>query len=320
MLYLKEEDLKTIGVDWSKCIAVIEKAVKCMDDNDFAQPIKPYLRYDNPQNRIIAMPAYVGGGFRTAGLKWIASFPNNINKGLPRAHSLVVLNDAETGVPSCVINSPYLSIIRTAAVSGMVLKRFIQSHPQKDLTVGICGFGPIGQFHYQMCRSVLGDRIKKMIIYDPKLLADRPGADGTQSFVEGNSWEEAYENADLFFTCTVAPERYIDIPPKRGSLHFNVSLRDYKLEVFDYFKENIIVDDWEEICRENTDIEQMHLYKGLTKNTTKSIVDILYGDYFENNVFQHAAMFNPMGMAVFDMALGDYYRINAKKLSVGIEI
>ena len=44
--------------------------------------------------RIMAMPAYVGGEFDVAGLKWIPSVPDNpARNGLPRANALVLLTD-----------------------------------------------------------------------------------------------------------------------------------------------------------------------------------------------------------------------------------
>lgn len=62
MLYLNEKDIIQLGIDWSEIINVIENTVYCLNNNEYVQPVKPYLRYRNPKNRIIAMPAFVGGG------------------------------------------------------------------------------------------------------------------------------------------------------------------------------------------------------------------------------------------------------------------
>ena len=124
MLYLNEDHIIEIGINWNKTIDVIEDAVECIASNDFAQPIKPYLRYHDLKNRIIAMPAFTGGNINTSGIKWIASFPDNINIGIPRAHSAVILNNAETGQPNALLNTALASIIRTVSVSGLIIKYF----------------------------------------------------------------------------------------------------------------------------------------------------------------------------------------------------
>ena len=139
MLLLNEDHIKEIGIDWHKTVGVINHAVMQLQGNDFAQPIKPYLRYRDKKNRIIAMPAFVGGDINMAGIKWIASFPGNIKKGIPRAHSVVILNDADTGAPVSIIHTALLSIIRTASVSGLILSCFEKNRDLQDITIGIVG-------------------------------------------------------------------------------------------------------------------------------------------------------------------------------------
>ena len=306
MLLINEDDIQRTGIDWNKTIAVIDHAVHCLQANDFAQPVKPYLRYRNPKNRIIAMPAFVGGNINMAGIKWIASFPPNIAKGIPRAHSVVILNNADTGEPVCMVTTALLSIIRTASVSGWFIKQFQPFNNRNKLSVGITGFGPIGQYHLNMIDTLFNDMIGQVKIYDirhisPGLLAKYPHVQVV------DTWEEAFVDADIFMTCTVSDAPYIDKPPKPGSLHLNVSLRDYKTCSYEWFKDAIFVDDWEEVCREKTDIEMMHVEKGLQKEGTRSITDILTGDCFENLPAGTPVLFNPMGMAVFDIAMGHYY-------------
>lgn len=306
MLILNEQDIHDMGIDWGETIAVIEKAVMQMSKGDFSQPVKPYLRFKSPKNRIIAMPAYIGGDIDMAGIKWIASFPDNLRMGKPRAHSVVILNDSETGEPLSIIPTALLSVIRTVSVTGLVIKYFLASRPLEKIKIGITGFGPIGQYHLSMCLALLGDKIEKVKLFD---LRDIPAA-----LVPGNgqveivhSWQEAYQDADIFITCTVSEKPYIDLKPKKGSLHANISLRDYQTMVYDWFKDCIIVDNWEEICRERTDIEMMHLERGLLESHTKSIIDLVTSNCIDQYPADAAVMFNPMGMAVFDIAVGAYY-------------
>jgi N-[(2S)-2-amino-2-carboxyethyl]-L-glutamate dehydrogenase len=306
MLIINEEDILNNGLNWNETIDVIEEAVINMSNGDFSQPVKPYLRFRNLKNRIIAMPAFIGGEINTAGIKWIASFPGNIALNKPRAHSVVILNDTATGEPVGIITSTLLSVIRTASVTGLVIRQFEKVRELQDLKIGIIGFGPIGQYHLKMCLDLLGDKINKVMLYDLREIS--PGLISGYDKVEiVNSWQEAYADADIFITCTVSDKPYIDLKPKPGSLHANVSLRDYKTIVYEWFKDAIIVDNWDEICREKTDIEMMHIEKGLQENATKSIIDMVADNCLENYDKESPVMFNPMGMAVFDVALGAYY-------------
>ena len=321
MLYLNEKYLREVGIHWEQLVDVIEGAVRCLGNKDFVQPIKPYLRYRDLKNRIIAMPAFIGGDFDMAGIKWIASFPDNIHQGIPRAHSVVILNKAGTGQPAAIINTALLSILRTAAVTGLMIRYFDKVRPLKDVNLGIIGWGPIGQNHLRMVMDLYGDKIAKIFLYDL-----RPIEKSTIDFaprdkiVVTENWEQAYVDSDVFITATVSKASYIDKQPKKGSLQLNVSLRDYKTDIFEYVEDSIIVDDWEEICREKTDIEMMHLEKGLEKKDTKSIIDMVVGNCMADYPAQVPIMFNPMGMAVFDIAVGAYYFREAQEKGVGEEL
>lgn len=322
MIYLNECDMKKTGVLFDETIDVIKYTVECMENGKYAQPIKPYLRYGNPKNRIIAMPSFVGGNVNVSGIKWIASFPDNIEKGLPRAHSVLILNEAETGKPICVINTALLSIVRTSSVSGLVLKKYLDKNPGNNLRVGIIGWGPIGQYHFKMCTSLLGDRLSQIYLYDKRPVIDIDAIDyeHKDKIAVANSWEEVYGEADVFITCTVSEAPYIDKKPKAGSLHLNVSLRDYKTDVYEYFKDSIIVDEWEEVCREGTDIEMMHIEKGLQKQHTKDIRSVVCKNCMDSYGSSEPIMFNPMGMAAFDVAIGNYYLNKAIKNGMGIKL
>jgi 2,3-diaminopropionate biosynthesis protein SbnB len=321
MLYLNEKYLRKVGINWEQMVDVIERTVRCLGDKDFVQPIKPYLRYRDLKNRIIAMPAFIGGDFDMAGIKWIASFPDNIHKGIPRAHSVVILNKAETGEPVAIINTALLSILRTAAVTGLMIRYFDKVRPLENVNLGIIGWGPIGRNHLHMVIDLFGDKIAKIFLYDLRPI-DKSGIDFAplDKIVVTGNWEQAYADADVFITATVSKASYIDKQPKKGSLQLNVSLRDYKTDMFEYVKDSIIVDDWEEICREKTDIEMMHLEKGLEEKDTKSIIDMVMGNCMADYPAEVPIMFNPMGMAVFDMAVGAYYVREAQKKGVGQEL
>lgn len=326
MLYLGDEHIRAIGLNWEALVDSMEAAVRIMDSGDYAQPIKPYLRYRHPANRIIAMPAYVGGSVQTAGIKWIASFPGNIDAGLPRAHSVTLLNDTNTGIPYAMLNTTLPSAARTAAVSGLLIRHYLHAQgKERKMTLGIIGFGPIGKLHYEMCCRLFGERLANVYLYDIRGCdpesSDLGSVDATlrsRTHIAG-SWRQLYKECDLVITCTVTKERYIDIPPSAGSLLLDVSLRDFRSEAISGIK-SIIVDDWDEVCRENTDIELLHLQCGLTKNQTMSLADVVCRSTLAALPSDEPVLFCPMGMAVFDMALAEHFVSRAKTLQIGLEL
>jgi ornithine cyclodeaminase len=157
-----------------------------------------------------------------------------------------------------------------------------------------------------MCLALLGEKISKISLYDIREINSSIINEDPRIEIAG-SWKEAYIDSDVFITCTVSDGAYIDSMPKAGSLHLNVSLRDYTTEVYEWFKDAIIVDDWVEVCREKTDIENMHLKCGLVKSNTHSIIDLVKNDCIAQYHPSQPIMFNPMGMAIFDIAIANFY-------------
>ncbi len=320
MKYINQNHIREIGIDWSSIFNVIKDSLQSFHEKDFAQPVKPYLRFNNLKNRIIAMPAYVGGAIRKAGIKWIASFPGNIQKAIPRAHSVTILNDSDNGKPVCIINTNLISGIRTIAVSGMLMDLYLKGKKTKAV-IGISGIGPIGRLHVEMITSIFQDSVSRILIYDIREIDKTifPPSFADRIFV-CSSWQEAYVDADIFITCTVSEKPYIDVAPKKGSLQMNVSLRDYETTCRS-FMDYIIVDDWDEVCRENTDIERMYKESGLTSGDTVSLAKVLAEGAIERMTMEEKTiMFNPMGMAIFDVAVGNWFYTRATQLKIGIDL
>ena len=93
---------------------------------------------DGPDRRFMAMPAYLGGKFDMAGMKWYGSNAANKEKGLPRSILMLTLNDKDTGAPLAFMSANILSAYRTGAVPGVGFKYFAKEDAE---TIGIVGPG-----------------------------------------------------------------------------------------------------------------------------------------------------------------------------------
>lgn len=141
ILYLNEDDMIEAGVlDAGKCVDVMEETIGLLNDGDFIMggpnhdahglmlefpkksPIKDFPLNDSRDRRFIAMPAYLGGRFHVAGMKWYGSNGRNRSKGLPRSILMAMLNDVETGAPLAFMSANLLSSMRTGAMPGLAAK------------------------------------------------------------------------------------------------------------------------------------------------------------------------------------------------------
>lgn len=320
MLYLQDDHIREIGIDWKKLTDIIQDVVAIQDSGDCAHPLKPYLRFRDPKNRIIAMPAYVGGNIHISGIKWIASFPDNRLKGLPRAHNTLILNKPSTGEPLAFIHSGLLNGLRTAAVSGVMLSQFVKARQPERLRIHLIGWGPIGRLHLDMCTALFGEWIEEVRIYDLNGVEMETIPVAIQSRTQViQDWRVGYREANVIMTCTVSAERYIDEAPPQGALLLNVSLRDYQPESVADVKA-IIVDDWREVCREGTDIEQMHLRYNLQEADVRTLADVLLRDELASVGAQEPIFFNPMGLGIFDIAIAGYYWREALRQQKGVTL
>lgn len=315
-MYINNADFSNIPIAWNLTIAEVDNALACLARGEFSQPIKPYLRFKDKSNRIIAMPAYVGGSIDMAGIKWIASFPKNIDCGLSRASSITVLNDTDTGTPVAVFNTSMVSIIRTASVSGYLLQKYNSFRKQKRYKIGIIGFGPIGQHHLKMCQAILKDKIEAVYLFDNRTIT----IEDDNAIIICDSWQEAYKNSDIFIACTSSLDRYIDIPTQSPKLVMDVSLRDFREEALDSFSKPFILDDWDEVNRENTDIEYYSKINKLCKEGCITLCDIQkqgLNKYFSE---KDTLFFAPMGMGIFDIAIAKYFFNLCMDNGIGISL
>src|SRR5690242_9265554 len=130
------------------CIQIVRDAYLAHARGESVNPDSYFLRFpEKPDCRIIALPAYLGNGFGVAGLKWIASYPANMQRGFPRASAVLVLNNYETGYPFAILESSIISAARTAA-SAVLAAFWLNGQSSRAHSLGIVGAGFIARYIY----------------------------------------------------------------------------------------------------------------------------------------------------------------------------
>ncbi|TIC79487.1 ornithine cyclodeaminase [Nocardioides sp. GY 10127] len=169
-------------------------------------PVFPGMPHHTEDRRFMAMPAYLGGAFRMAGVKWYGSNIENKASGLPRSIHLFVLNDTDTGAPVALMSANLLSAMRTGAIPGVGARHFA---PADAEVVGLVGPGVMARTaleSFVVARPGLRKvKVKGRSSRGERAFADWVAATLPQLEVEiVDSNEAAVRDADIVTYCTTS--------------------------------------------------------------------------------------------------------------------
>ncbi len=159
VLYLSRADVESVKLPMKEIIDLLEKAFLEKGQGRVEMPPKPGI-YTMPDAFIHAMPAYIPS-MRSAGIKWVSGYPDNFKRGLPYISGLLILNDAETGIPYAVMDCTWITAYRTGAASGLAAKYL--ARPESE-TVGILACGVQGRTNLEALACLFP--IKRVYAYD----------------------------------------------------------------------------------------------------------------------------------------------------------
>jgi ornithine cyclodeaminase len=287
---------------------VVADAYRVHAGSDTVLPHSMFLRFPQMEKeRIIALPAYLGGDFRVAGLKWISSFPENVNHGMERASAVLMLNALGSGRVYAILESSVISSVRTAA-SAALAADVLRPEDRTD-SVGIVGCGLIS---FQILRflRVLRPRIAHAVVFDidparaeqfGRLARERLGV---EAVTVAPSLASVFEATRLVSFATTATTPHVERAPiQDGTLILHVSLRDLAPGLI--LAADNVVDDVDHVCRANTSVhlaEQESGYRGFIRAT---LGEILTGRQPaaapERRPF---GVFSPFGLGILDLAVG----------------
>lgn len=361
-LYLSEPDMIAAGVkDMKQCVEVMENMMVTLNKGDYVMGGENHNSHgcmvtfpDNPafegmpkngeDRRFMAMPAYLGGDFQMAGMKWYGSNIENKKLGLPRSILMMMLNDKDTGAPLALMSANLLSAYRTGAIPGVGAKYLAR---KGATTAAIIGPGVMGRTSLSAFLSVCPDlrtvkikgRGQASIDSFKKFVKEE--CPQIQEVIVCDTMEEAIRDSDIISTTTSVGDKEKDFPYideawiKKGALicmpsaaRFNESFyldKNTKLVVDNYKLYEAWADEYPYPSYDPVQVvgakfmDLLHDEK-ITRDEIIDIADVITGKIEGRTSDDECIIYSVGGMPVEDIAWGETVYKNALKMGIGIKL
>lgn len=202
LLYLSKADVEGLNISRD---AVLGKVREVLVEHGHKRCEMPAKIGVHPYEDVFfhAMPAHLTA-LNLVGVKWIAGNPRNPREfGLPQTNGLLCLNDVETGVPVAMMDSSWITAVRTPAVTVLMAENL---HP--DATrFGMFGTGVQGRAHVLFASHHLKN-LQEIVIFGrrpemaQRLVAELAGQVATPIRV-GSSTEQVIKECEVLSSATV---------------------------------------------------------------------------------------------------------------------
>lgn len=291
-------------------IDVVSRAYQTHELGESSLPHSTFLRFPNqPRDRIISLPAYLGADFKVAGVKWIASFPENLDQGLERASGVLILSSPRTGRPQAVLDASVISAQRTAASAALAAKT-LQGQPGGE-QIGIIGCGLISLESVRFLLAACPE-IRSIVVHDiddARAQSFKEKCRGVAAEVEveiARTPDAVLRGFPLVLFATTALQPYVtDLSScAPGATILHISLRDLSPEAI--LSCDNIVDDVDHVCRAQTSVHLVEQMVGNRDFIRGTLASVIRGAIPRRVDDRQVTVFSPFGLGVLDMAVGKF--------------
>jgi ornithine cyclodeaminase/alanine dehydrogenase-like protein (mu-crystallin family) len=301
MIYLTEEDiLKAVSID--EILDAIETSMYLYERKEFHMPQR--LHVDNKENTLLLMPCFIKDCF---GTKLVTLFPGNPKKNLPVLNGIMVLNDAQTGVPLAFLDGSALTALRTAAVGAVSIRHLA---PDDTKTLGIIGAGVQG--FYQALAACNTRHLTDIFIFDlhpEKSLAliDKLSERITHvKLHQAAGAEDLLEKSRIVITVTnslepVLPDKDELLAGKHfvGIGSYKPNMREFPRALFKMLKTVFI--DTEHALHESGDLIAPLQNNWIRREQVMTLGRFLIENKSRDEIKRQTTLFKSVGMALFDV-------------------
>ncbi|MHC4368746.1 MAG: ornithine cyclodeaminase family protein [Planctomycetota bacterium] len=281
------------------------------------------LHVDHNDDVLLLMPCFTKDYF---GTKVVTLFPGNATKDVPVLNGIVILNDAETGLPVALLDGPALTASRTAAVGAVSIRHLA---PEDAHAVGIIGAGVQG-FYQALAACAAGPMTDVFVhdLYPEKALALKDklaGAIDNVTVHHVNRVEDLLEQTQVVITATTSLEPVVPDDEKLlAGKHF-VGIGSYKPDVREFPRALFdLVDrvylDTEHALDESGDVIVPLKEGWLRRDQIATLGKLLCDDNAPPRKPGETTFFKSVGMALFDVCASKLIYENAIEKGLGQRI
>lgn len=281
------------AVSPTRAVEAVREGFIAYAKGEWAMPPKVYVAaYPNGDFR--AMPA-IGAGH--AVIKWVTSFPVNLERGLPTVKAIVLVSDAETGMPVAVLEGSALTALRTSAAAVLAAETLARKNAQ---TVAVIGAGVNGRATARTFQA----RGRKVMLWDVD--PERARAAAEELGVSVAASQELALAADMVATVTPSYEPLIAEGSLRRGQHISLMGADGpgKCEIAprEIARTHVFCDDWTQASHagELQHSVREHLVK---REQVTQLGDVLAGLAPGRASAEEITTFDSTGLAIQDLAL-----------------
>ena len=360
-LYLSEDDMIKAGVkDMAGCVEAMDEMFRLMKVGDYrmggangnshgcmvmfpeSSPF-PEMPVDGPDRRFMAMPAYLGGKFDMAGMKWYGSNVENKEKGLPRSILTLILNDKDTGAPRAFMSANILSAYRTGAVPGVGFKYFAREDAS---TIGIVGPGVMSKTALAAAMAVRPSlKIVKVkgrgkASLDNFIAHVKEEYPGVEAYAV-ETIEEAVRDSDIVSVSTSSPtgdpaqypyiaEEWIKpgaIIESTAALRFDDEFMIHRartvtdnIKLYEAWEEEMKPDAYNTIPIPAVRVMDLIAEGKMKLDQVDDLGDVLLGNIPVHRTEDESVIYSVGGMPVEDVAWGTIIYRNALKKGIGVKL
>ncbi|QFU91636.1 2,3-diaminopropionate biosynthesis protein SbnB [Amycolatopsis sp. YIM 10] len=318
MLVIGHADVEhLLGGGNERVLDLVRAAYRRHDAGESAVPHSVFLRFPGDDvNRVIGLPAYLGGERPVAGMKWIASFPGNPASGLERASAGILLNSMNTGHPVALIEGARISAKRTAASAAVAAQALVGEPPSGAALIG-CGVINFEVFRFL---TTVFPGLAELTVFDTDparaaRFAERCSENGLKVRI-ADTIGDAMAAHSLTSIATTATTPHLDLSRCRpGAVVLHVSLRDLTAEAI--LGARNVVDDADHVCRERTSLHLAEQQVGHRDFIDAPIGALLRGTATLTRDPAEVLVFSPFGLGALDMALAAHVHDEAVRQGRG---